>query len=141
MALGVFLGGCAAGSASVEETRANSGNAEELLIVDCLLPGQVRKLGQQFTYLTPRRPIKTTIIDCEIRGGEYVAYDRANYATALKIWLPKAQEGDPAAQTYVGEIYEKGLGVKADYELAFHWYQKAAAQGLLPSPDQPGLSL
>lgn len=129
VALGVFLGGCAAGSVSVQETKANPGNAEELLVVDCLLPGQVRKLGRQFTYLTARRPIKTTIIDCEIRGGEYVAYDRANYATALKIWLPKAQEGDPAAQTYVGEIYEKGLGVKADYELAFRWYQKAAAQG------------
>lgn len=130
VASGVFLGGCAAGSASsVQQTDVDARNADELLVVDCLLPGQVRKLGRQFTYLTPRRPIKTTIIDCEIRGGEYVAYDRANYATALKIWLPQAQEGDPAAQAYVGEIYEKGLGVEADYSLALQWYQKAAAQG------------
>jgi Caspase domain./Sel1 repeat. len=104
-------------------------NADRLLIVDCLLPGQVRKLGQNFTYLTPCRPVKTPASDCEIRGGEYTAYDRANYATALKVWLPQAQEGDPAAQTYVGEIYEKGLGTLSDYVLAAQWYRKAAEQG------------
>lgn len=102
---------------------------EELLVVDCLLPGQVRKLGRRLTYLTPRRPIRTSAQDCEIRGGEYVAYDRSNYATALKVWLPLAQEGDKAAQTYVGEIYEKGLGIAPDYILAVAWYRKAAEQG------------
>jgi len=104
-------------------------DTEELLIVDCLLPGQVRRLGTRLTYLSPRRPIKTTASVCEIRGGEYVAYDRANFATALKIWLPQAEEGDPLAQTYVGEIYEKGLGATADYELAAVWYRRAAEQG------------
>lgn len=69
-------------------------------------------------YLTARRPIKTTAGDCEIRGGEYVAYDRANYASALKVWLPQAQQGDAEAQVIVGEIYEKGLGGLADPALA-----------------------
>ena len=63
----------------------NPKNAESFFIVDCLLPGQIRKLGQSLNYLTARRPTKTTAGDCEIRGGEYVSYDRANYATALKI--------------------------------------------------------
>ena len=103
--------------------------ADQLMVVDCLLPGQVRQLGSRMTYLTPRRPIKTTASDCEIRGGEYVAFDRSNYATALKIWLPQAKEGDPAAQTYVGEIYEKGLGIQADYQIAAEWYRRAAEQG------------
>ena len=106
-----------------------TGRAEDLFVVDCLLPGQVRKLGRQLTYLTPRRPIKTSARDCEIRGGEYVAYDRSDYATALKVWLPQAQEGDQEAQTYVGEIYEKGLGVPPDYAVAAAWYRKAAEQG------------
>ena len=97
-----------------------------LLIVDCLLPGQVRKLGGQMTYLSPRRPTKTNASDCEIRGGEYVAYDRANYDTSLAVWLPEAQGGDPQAQTYVGEIYEKGLGRAPDFTQAAEWYQKAA---------------
>ncbi|MGA1676892.1 MAG: hypothetical protein ACO377_10735, partial [Pseudomonadales bacterium] len=31
----------------------------DLYVVDCLLPGQVRRLGQR-TFLTPRRPTRTT---------------------------------------------------------------------------------
>jgi hypothetical protein len=81
------------------------------------------------TYLGPRRPIKTSARECEIRGGEYVSYDRADYGTALRVWLPLAQEGDRAAQVYVGEIYEKGLGVAPDYTLAAAWYRRAADRG------------
>jgi uncharacterized protein len=36
--------------------------------VECLLPGQVRQLGAM-TYISPRRPTRTTIGDCHIRGG------------------------------------------------------------------------
>ncbi|MDY6920289.1 MAG: caspase family protein [Pseudomonadota bacterium] len=127
--LSVLLSACAANpSAGTGPAAVGSQNADDLLIIDCLLPGQVKKLGSQTTYLSARRPIKTTATDCEIRGGEYVAFDRADYATALKIWLPVAQSGDPEAQTYVGEIYEKGLGLKPDYQAAAVWYQKAAQQ-------------
>src|SRR5438477_12536853 len=104
-------------------------NADRLLVVDCMLPGQVRQLGTGITYMAPRRAIKTTGSECAIRGGEYVAYDRSNYATALKVWLPTAQGGDKVAQTNVGEIYEKGLGAAPDYENAALWYQKAADEG------------
>lgn len=99
------------------------------MVVDCLLPGQIRQLGGQVTYVTARRAIKTAARDCEIRGGEYVAFDRASYATALKVWLPLAEQGDPAAQTYVGEIFEKGLGVPPDYGTAATWYRRAAERG------------
>jgi hypothetical protein len=73
--------------------------------------------------------VKTSARDCEIRGGEYVAFDRANYATALRVWLPLAEGGDPAAQTYVGEIFEKGLGVPPDYAAAAVWYRRGAERG------------
>lgn len=99
-----------------------------LQVVDCLLPGQVRSLGNR-TYITPRRPVKTTAADCKIRGGEYTAYDRADYKSALRVWMPSAQAGDPEAQTNVGEIFEKGLGQEPNYEAAAHWYQLAADQG------------
>lgn len=102
--------------------------ADELMPVDCLLPGKVRKLGGQMTYVTQRRPVKTSGVDCEIRGGEYVLYDRASYQTALSIWQPLADGGDARAQNFVGEIYEKGLGVQPDYRVAAQWYQKAAEQ-------------
>jgi hypothetical protein len=121
------------GSASVlaKKTEVPKGgvNVEDLYIVDCLLPGQVRQLGGNFTYLSARRPIRTTAKDCAIRGGEYVAYDRANYATALKVWLPAAKQGDVDAMNYLGEIYEKGLGVTPDYATAVEWYRQAATKG------------
>jgi len=117
--------------APVPEARATvqTRNPEDLLIVDCLLPGQVRKLGKSSTYMSARRPIRTTQADCEIRGGEYVSYDRANYQTALKVWLGQAEGGDADAQNYVGEIYLKGLGTEPDYAKAAEWFEKSAAQG------------
>jgi len=102
---------------------------ERLLVVDCLLPSQVRHLVGSTTFLAPRHAIKTVAKDCEERGGEYVAYDRANFATSLKVWKPQAEQGDPQAQVYVGEIYEKGLGTAPDLPQAAFWYQKAADQG------------
>jgi len=101
---------------------------QALLVVDCLLPGQVRVIGGR-TYLTPRRPTRTTAADCAARGGEYLAYDRADYRSALAVWLPTAEEGDPEAQTFVGEIYERGLGGEPNYAAAADWYRKAAEQG------------
>ena len=48
------------------------GRSDDLLIVDCLLPSQVRKLGQRMVFLAPQQQIKTSGRDCEIRGGLYV---------------------------------------------------------------------
>ena len=106
-----------------------SRDADKLLIIDCMLPGKIMRLGSGTRYMSARRPIKTTGADCEIRGGEYVAYDRASYATSLQVWLPEAKAGDPKAQTYVGEMFEQGLGTTPDYETAVAWYRKAAEQG------------
>ena len=114
----------------------NSG--DEFLTVDCLLPGQVRKLGRKLIFLAPRRPVRTSQTDCEIRGGEYVSYDRASYGNALQIWLPLAQKGDVKAQTYIGEMAEKGLGEAVDYELAALWYRRAAKQGYAPAQTNLG---
>ena len=119
-------------SSSTTQPGASPASQEELIsgmhVVDCLLPGQVRSLGNQ-TYLTARRPIKTTASDCNIRGGEYVAYDRADYKSALNVWMPAAKAGDAEAQVNVGEIFEKGLGAEPNYEAAGIWYEKAADQG------------
>jgi septal ring factor EnvC (AmiA/AmiB activator) len=126
--LGICLG-VSAGVAAQGTMPVSMRPGDELMVVDCLLPGQVRQLGRMKSFLSARRPIKTTAADCEIRGGEYVAYDRASYGSALKIWLPLAEAGDAEAQTNVGEIFEKGLGVPPDYQAAAMWYQRAAEQG------------
>lgn len=127
-ALITVLGALSAPPADAAQ-RVDRVQVDELYVVDCLLPGQIRQLGGSMTYLSARRPIRTTAKDCEIRGGEYVAFDRANYATALKTWLPAAQGGDAEAMNYVGEIYEQGLGLEPDYALAAEWFRKAAEKG------------
>ncbi|MFT4613227.1 MAG: hypothetical protein ACI9NT_000365 [Bacteroidia bacterium] len=97
--------------------------------VVCLLPGRVRKLGGSMTYLERRRPKEMSASECEIRGGEYTLYDRANSENALALWREAADQGDATAQVYVGEIYEKGWVGKPDYATAAKWYRKAADQG------------
>jgi TPR repeat protein len=117
--------GLGGGGIAADPGRAKEGmvSLQDVAVVDCLLPGQVRQLGST-TYLTQRRPIRTDAADCRTRGGEYVAYDRADYKSALNVWMAQAKEGDPEAQTTVGEIFERGLGGAPDYAAAVIWYQK-----------------
>ena len=104
-------------------------NADQFLIVDCLLPGKIKQLGTQVTFVGQRQAVRTSASDCAIRGGEYTSYDRADYGTALQVWMQPAEGGDAKAQTYVGEIYEK----QGDFKSAAQWYQKAADQGYAPA--------
>lgn len=105
-------------------------DADRLLVVDCMLPGQVRKLGTNMTYLSARRAAKLSADECSLRGGEYVLYDRASLDNVLAAWMPAAKQGDAAAQTYVGEIYERGIGgVMPNFGESAGWYRKAADQG------------
>jgi hypothetical protein len=106
---------------------------DQLYIVDCLLPPQVRQLGSNYTYMAPRKPARLSARDCAVRGGEYVAYDKASFSSVAKMWLPEAQGGNPKAQSYLGELYEKGLGGTPDYKSAAMWYQKAVDQGYTPA--------
>lgn len=101
---------------------------DDLYVVDCLLPGEVRRMGRTM-FMSPRRPIRTTAIDCRIRGGEYTAWSRADYQSALRVWLERAREGNAEAQHYVGQIFEQGLGRAPDFEEALSWYRLAAEQG------------
>ncbi len=57
------------------------------------------------------------------------AYQRGDYATALREWRPLAKQGNAKAQQYLGFMYKKGLGVPQDDAEAVKWYRKAAEQG------------
>ena len=107
--------------------------ADRAIIVDCLLPGKVRKLGINRTYVSRKTPTKTSANDCEIRGGDYVQFDRATIASSLNVWQESASQGDAKAQYFVGEIFEKGQAQQPDYEMAVMWYQRAAKQGYQPA--------
>ncbi len=127
-----LLGACATGQSSFE--RIISGDIdfakappEKLRVVDCLTPGQVRRLGALSQTVTPRRVLKTSAIECEAFGGEYLTVN-ASPQDALKQWLPFAQQGDAEAQVEVGELYEQGAGAAPDYSLAHQWYERALTQ-------------
>jgi len=57
------------------------------------------------------------------------AYQRGNYATALRIMREHADQGSAMAQFNIGLMYNNGLGVTQDYAEAVRWYRKAADQG------------
>ncbi len=57
------------------------------------------------------------------------AYQRGDYATALREWRPLAEQGNADAQLFLGVMYDRGLGVTRDYAEAARWYRKAAEQG------------
>jgi TPR repeat protein len=40
-----------------------------------------------------------------------------------------AEKGDPRAQTDLGLMYARGIGVTKDYAIAMRWFQRAAEQG------------
>jgi TPR repeat protein len=58
-----------------------------------------------------------------------VAYRIGNYATALELVRPLAEQGNSGAQTLLGGMYANGYGVPQDYAAAMNWYRKAAEHG------------
>jgi len=59
----------------------------------------------------------------------YGAFQRGYYLSALELALPRADAGDPAAQTLIAEIYWRGLGVALNRKKAATWYQFGARGG------------
>ena len=57
------------------------------------------------------------------------AYDKGNYAEAVKFYKKAAQKGDPAGQVNLGYMYQNAFGIDKDYAEAAKWYGKAADQG------------
>ena len=57
------------------------------------------------------------------------AVKRRDYATALRLIRPLAEQGDASAQYNLGVFYDNGLGVPQDYVSALMWLNLSAAQG------------
>jgi len=54
------------------------------------------------------------------------ANDSGDYATALRLWRPLADQGTAAAQNSLGFMCDTGRGVPKDYVLAYMWSNLAA---------------
>ncbi len=57
------------------------------------------------------------------------AYDRGDYATAVRGFLVHAEQGDATAQYKLGVMYNYGWGVPEDEAEEVRWYRLAADQG------------
>jgi TPR repeat protein len=83
----------------------------------------LERMGAQLPDLPQEKPFSGKI------DNAYGAYQRGFYLTAMNLALPKAQLGEPAAQTLVAELLQNGLGVRRNPQDAAFWYEQAANAG------------
>ena len=57
------------------------------------------------------------------------AYERGDYAAALKEWSAAASTGNPEASYRLGLLYARGHGLLANLADAAAWYRRAAEEG------------
>jgi hypothetical protein len=57
------------------------------------------------------------------------AYERGDYASAMRLLRPLAEQGDASAQSDLGFMYKWARGVPQNYAEAMKWFRKAADQG------------
>src|SRR5262245_53588415 len=52
------------------------------------------------------------------------AFNTGDYPTALRLWRPLAERGEPRAQAGLGFMYHRGHGVAADDREAAQWLER-----------------
>ena len=86
---------------------------------------------------TLKRILASVVLTVMMTGGAaagpledaWAAYERGDYAVALRLWRPLAAQGNAFAQTNLGFLYSSGQGVPQDLGEAARWYRLAADQG------------
>ncbi|HKH01641.1 MAG TPA: tetratricopeptide repeat protein [Bradyrhizobium sp.] len=71
----------------------------------------------------------TTPAPADSLADAVAAYRRADYASALRLYHPLAEQGLAIAQFNVGLMHDIGQGVPQNSREAFKWYRLAADQG------------
>jgi TPR repeat protein len=66
------------------------------------------------------------------------AYRRGDYATAMRLIRPLAEQGNTAAGYNLGTMYYNGEGTRRDYAEALKWYRMAAEHGDVESARRAG---
>ena len=90
-------------------------------------------VGVAFAVLLSGNAIAGALEDCA------AAYDRQDYAEAVRLCRPLAEHGDARAQTSLGGMYYNGQGVQRDYVEAAKWVGKAAEQDYAPAQADLGV--
>ena len=94
--------------------------------------------------MKPRTPVRTVLFAVVLgfsttvaataqadpyEDGFFAYHFSRDYATALRLWLPLAEQGDAGVQVNVGGMYDKGQGVTQDNIAAHMWFNLATAPG------------
>ena len=67
------------------------------------------------------------------------AFNSGDYATALRLWRPLAEQGNAGAQFSLGIMWANGHGVPQDQAEAAKWFRLAAEQGNAPAQASLGV--
>lgn len=69
------------------------------------------------------------------------AWQRGDYVSAVAIWRPLAEAGDPDASFNMGQAYRLGRGVLVDLATAQTWLERSAEKGHVDAQTTLGLLL
>ena len=73
--------------------------------------------------------VAATFARADTLDDAFAAYDAKDWATAVKILTPLAEQGNSVAQANLAYLIYEGKGAKADDAAAAKWYRLAADQG------------
>jgi uncharacterized protein len=106
---------------------AAQGNADAVknrdIVAKRMTPAQIAEAQKLAREWKPKKPVKE-----DVKEG-VAAWVNHDYATAIKLWRPFAEQGDAVAQFWLGYVYRWGEGVPMDYTYAYKWWSLAAARG------------
>lgn len=88
-----------------------------------------RRAPWAFYVLALVLALAATAAKAQSLGQGLSAFQRQDYVTASRVFIPLAERGNAAAQTYLGFLFETGRGVPQNFTEAAMWYRRAAEQG------------
>ena len=78
--------------------------------------------------MSAEKSFQQILDEMQIEEGR-TAFNRGDYATALALFRPLAEQGNAFAQYNLGLMYNNGEGVPQDYAEAVRWYLLSTEQG------------
>ena len=84
-------------------------------------------MGDRSRFLTLLLLVAALPVLADFQAG-LDAFQKGDYATAVKEWRPLAEDGDPGSQFNLALLYLDGHGVPQSYAEAVNWFRRAAEQ-------------
>ena len=100
----------------------------------------MKKLVSTFVFAAFAALFTSSLALADVQSG-IEAFKSAKFDIALKELRPAAENGDPNAMYYLGQMYAAGFGVKKDPAKALAYYREAAEMGYPPAQTEYGTAL